>query len=164
MNDGLVIRRAADSDFDGIWEIFHAVVEKGDTYAFDPGTTKEQARGSWMAPGLSTYVALLDGEVVGTYILKPNQPGLGSHVANAGYMVHPGRAGRGIGRALCEHSLDEARRAGFLAMQFNAVVSTNEPAVALWRKMGFTVIGTVPKAFRHRELGLVDLLVMHRFL
>jgi ribosomal protein S18 acetylase RimI-like enzyme len=79
-------------------------------------------------------------------------------------MVRPDRAGRGIGRALCEHSLDEARRAGFLAMQFNAVVSTNEAAVALWRKMGFAVIGTVPKAFRHRQLGLVDLHVMHRFL
>jgi L-amino acid N-acyltransferase YncA len=164
MHDRLLIRRAQDSDFDGIWEIFHAVVSKGDTYAFDPETTREPARAIWMAPGLSTYVALLDDEVVGTYILKANQPGLGSHVANAGYMVHPDKAGRGIGRALCEHSLEEARRAGFLAMQFNAVVSTNEAAVALWRKMGFSVVGTVPQAFRHREHGLVDLHVMHRFL
>jgi len=160
----LLIRRAEDSDFDGIWEIFHAVVAKGDTYVYDPGTTKEQARAIWMAPALSTYVAFLDGEIAGTYILRANQPGLGSHVANAGYMVRPDRAGRGIGRALCEHSLEEARRAGFLAMQFNAVVSTNEPAVALWRKMGFAIVGTVPKAFQHRELGLVDLYVMHRFL
>jgi L-amino acid N-acyltransferase YncA len=164
MSETLVIRRASDSDFDGIWEIFHAVVAKGDTYAYDPETTKEQARAIWMAPGLSTYVAFLDGEVVGTYILKANQPGLGSHVANTGYMVRPERAGRGIGRALCEHSLDEARRAGFLAMQFNAVVSTNEPAVALWRKMGFAVVGTVPKAFHHRQLCLVDLFIMHRSL
>jgi L-amino acid N-acyltransferase YncA len=164
MNDPLLIRRAEDSDFDNIWEIFHAVVAKGDTYAYDPATTKEQARAIWMASDLSTYAAFLDGELVGTYILKANQPGLGSHVANAGYMVHPDHAGRGIGRALCEHSLDEARRTGFLAMQFNAVVSTNEPAIALWRKMGFAIVGTVPKAFRHRELGLVDLLVMHRFL
>lgn len=164
MSDGIVIRRAGDVDFDGIWEIFHAVVEKGDTYMYAPGTTKEEARALWMAPGLATYVALLDGEVVGTYILKPSQPGLGSHVANAGYMVHPGRSGRGIGRALCAHSLDEARGMGFLAMQFNAVVSTNEAAVALWKKMGFGVVGTVPKAFRHKELGLVDIHVMHRFL
>lgn len=164
MNGDLVIRRAEDSDFDGIWEIFRAVVSKGDTYTYDPETTKEQARALWMAPQISTYVALLDGEVAGTYILKANQPGLGSHVANAGYMVHPSRAGRGIGRALCEHSLDEARRAGFLAMQFNAVVSTNQPAVALWQKMGFAIVGTILKAFRHRELGLVDLFVMHRFL
>lgn len=164
MNGELVIRRAEGADFDGIWEIFHAVVAKGDTYAYDPNTTKEEARAIWMAPGLSTYVAFLEGEVVGTYILKANQPALGSHVANAGYMVHRDYAGRGIGRALCEHSLEEARRAGFLAVQFNAVVSTNEPAVALWRKIGFAVVGTVPKAFRHRQLGLVDLLVMHRFL
>ncbi|HEX6903920.1 MAG TPA: GNAT family N-acetyltransferase [Thermoanaerobaculia bacterium] len=164
MDGNLVIRRAEEADFDGIWEIFHAVVAKGDTYAYDPATTKEQARTIWMAPGIFTYAALLDGEVAGTYILKANQPGLGSHVSNCGYMVHPGHAGRGLGRALCEHSLDEARRMGFLAMQFNAVVSTNERAVALWRKMGFAIVGTVPKAFRHRELGLVDLHVMHRFL
>jgi L-amino acid N-acyltransferase YncA len=164
MSDGIVIRRAGDADFDGIWVIFHAVVEKGDTYAFDPGTAKEQARAIWMASGLSTYVAVLDGEIVGTYILKPNQPGLGSHVANAGYMVHPRHSGRGIGRALCAHSLDEARRMGFLAMQFNSVVATNEAAVALWKKMGFSIVGTVPKAFRHKELGFVDIHVMHRFL
>jgi len=164
MIDHLVIRRAQDADFDGIWEIFHAVVSKGDTYTYVPETTQEEAKALWMAPGIATYVALRDGEVVGTYILKANQPGLGSHVANAGYMVRPERGGRGIGRALCEHSLDEARRAGFLAMQFNAVVSTNENAVALWQKMGFAIVGTVPKAFRHRERGLVDLYVMHRFL
>jgi L-amino acid N-acyltransferase YncA len=164
VNENLVIRRAADADFDGIWEIFHPVVAKGDTYVYDPETTKEQARAIWMAPGLSTYAAILAGEIVGTYILKANQPGLGSHVANAGYMVRPDRAGRGIGRSLCEHSLAVARRGGFLAMQFNAVVSTNVAAVALWQKMGFTIVGTVPKAFRHRQLGLVDLFVMHRFL
>lgn len=160
----LTLRRAEEADFDGIWEIFHAVVEKGDTYAIPPETTKDEAQALWLAPGLSTYVALLDGEVVGTYILKANQPGLGSHVANAGYMVHPRRSGRGIGRALCEHSLEEARQAGFLAMQFNIVVSTNHPAVALWQKMGFAIVGTVLKAFRHLELGLVDIYVMHRFL
>lgn len=164
MKNDLVIRPAEAADFDGIWEIFHAVVEKGDTYVYDPATTKEEARAIWMGLGLRTYVALLDGETVGTYILKANQPGLGSHVVNAGYMVHPGHFGKGIGRALCGHSLDEARAAGFLAMQFNAVVSTNTTAVALWKKMGFAIVGTVPKAFRHRTLGLVDLHVMHRFL
>jgi len=164
MNEGLEIRRATDADFDGIWEIFHAVVAKGDTYLYEPETTKEEGRTIWMSPALSTYVALLGGEVVGTYILKTNQPGLGSHVVNAGYMVHPNRTGRGLGRALCEHSLVEAKNAGYLAMQFNAVVSTNEVAAALWQKMGFTIVGTVPKAFRHRERGLVDLFVMHRFL
>jgi len=117
-----------------------------------------------MAPEETTYVALVDGEIVGTYVLKPNQPGLGSHVANAGYMVIPDHSDKGIGRAMCEHSLEDARQVGFLAMQFNFVVSTNERAVALWKKMGFSIVGTCPKTFRHRQLGLVDTYVMHRFL
>lgn len=160
----LTIRRATESDWDAIWPIFHAVVREGDTYSYDPETTKEQGRALWFAPQAATYVACLEDQVVGTYFLKPNQPGLGSHVANAGYMVAPGEAGRGVGRAMCEHSLEEARRAGFLAMQFNFVVSTNERAVALWQKMGFQIAGTLPGAFRHQKLGLVDAYVMHRFL
>lgn len=139
------------------------MVRRGDTYAYDPGTTKEQAHKIWMSAEVTTYVALLGGEVVGTYILRPNQPGLGSHVANAGYMVKEGYNGRGIATSMCEHSLEEARRAGYLAMQFNAVVSTNERAVRLWERMGFSVVGRVPQAFRHAELGLVDILIMHRF-
>ena len=116
------------------------------------------------APQGATYVACRGEQVVGTYLLKANQPGLGSHVANAGYMVDSREAGRGVGRALCEHSLEEARRAGFLAMQFNFVVSTNTRAVALWQAMGFRIAGTLPRAFRHQTLGLVDAYVMHRFL
>ena len=158
------IRRAEDSDFEGIWAIFHEVVQAGDTYLYAPGTTREEARASWMSKDVSTYVAVLDGEVVGTYILRPNYDGLGSHVANAGYMVKKGAGGRGIGAALCRHSMEEARRQGFLAMQFNMVVSTNERAVALWQRMGFAIVGTLPKAFRHSKLGPVDAYVMHRFL
>lgn len=158
------IRKATDADFEGIWPIFQQVVARGDTYVYAPETTKEQARAIWMAEGVSTYIACVEEKVVGTYILKPNQPGLGSHVVNAGYMVSADYAGRGIGQMMCEHSLAEARAAGFLAMQFNAVVSTNERAVRLWKKMGFTIVGTVPKAFRHKEQGLVDLFSMHRFL
>jgi L-amino acid N-acyltransferase YncA len=160
----LTIRRATESDWDAIWKIFHAVVREGDTYTYDPETTQEQGRALWITPQGATYVARRGDQVVGTYYLKPNQPGLGSHVANAGYMVDPGEAGRGVGRAMCEHSLEEARRAGFLAMQFNFVVSTNERAVALWQAMGFRIVGTLPKAFRHSRLGLVDAFVMHRFL
>jgi len=158
------IRRALEADFEGIWEIFHEVVQGGDTYLYDPDTTKEQAYAIWMSKGLTTYVAVLDGQIVGTYILKPNHPGLGSHVANAGYMVKRGASGNGIGAALCEHSMEEARRQGFQAMQFNMVVSTNERAVALWQRMGFAIVGTLPKVFRHSRLGLVDAYVMHRFL
>jgi L-amino acid N-acyltransferase YncA len=160
----ITIRRARESDFDSIWQIFHEVVEVGDSYVYDPQTTKEEARAIWMAAGVTTYVACLGERVVGTYILKPNQPGRGSHVANAGYMVSTIAQAKGIGRAMCEHSLSEARKAGFTAMQFNMVVSTNEAAVALWKKLGFTIVGTLPKAFRHKQLGLVDAYVMHRFL
>ena len=155
------IREALDSDFDGIWEIFHEVVQAGDTYLYDPDTTKEQAHAIWMSKDQSTYVAILDGQIVGTYILKPNHVGLGSHVANAGYMVKRGASGKGIGAALCEHSMEEARRHGFLAMQFNMVVSTNERAVALWQRMGFAIMGALPKVFRHSRLGLVDAFLMH---
>lgn len=158
------IRRATDSDFEGIWTIFHEVVQGGDTYTYEPGTTREQARDIWMSGNVATYVAVLDGEIVGTYLLRPNHAGLGSHVANAGYMVRKDTSGRGIGATLCQHSLEEARRQGFLAMQFNMVVSTNERAVALWQRMGFEIVGTLPKAFRHSRLGPVDAYVMHRFL
>lgn len=158
------IRKAQESDFEAIWLIFHPIVSAGETYSYDPDTTRAQAYDIWMSGKATAYVAWMAGEIVGTYSLKPNQPGLGSHVANAGYMVKTGNEGRGIGRAMCEHSLTEARNAGFSAMQFNLVVSTNESAIALWKRMGFAIVGTLPKAFRHRRLGLVDAFVMHRFL
>lgn len=160
----LVIRRATDADWPAIWPIVAAVLAGGDTYMLAPDTPEAEAREYWMGPGLATYVAEAGGEVVGTYVLRANQRGLGAHVANAGYMVRPGRDGRGLGAALCEHSLAEARAAGFRAMQFNAVVGTNARAVALWQRLGFAIVGTVPQAFRHRELGYVDIHVMHRFL
>src|ERR1700749_912196 len=158
------IRKAEEADFDAIWRIFQEVVRRGDTYTYDPETTRAQAHSIWMSSEHATYGACADDRIVGTYILKPNQPGLGSHVANAGYMVDVDVRGKGVGRAMCEHSLEEARRAGFRAMQFNIVVSTNESAVALWKKLGFSIVGTLPQAYRHRELGLVDAYVMHRFL
>jgi ribosomal protein S18 acetylase RimI-like enzyme len=160
----LHIRRAIEEDHDAIWEIFKQVVERGDSYAFALDTTRAEAEAFWLSPKAQTYVACDDDEGVGSYILRANQPGLGSHVANAGYMVRDDQQGKGVGRAMCEHSLVEARLAGFQAMQFNIVVSTNEAAVALWRKMGFSIVGTLPKAFRHKDLGLVDAYVMYRFL
>src|SRR5206468_895996 len=143
-------------DEDAIWRIFHAVVEPGDTYAFPAEMTRHDALAMWTAPGTHAYVALDDGDVVGTYLLKCNQPGRGSHVSNAAFMVAPSARGRGVGRAMGEHCLAEARRLGFRAMQFNFVVSTNEPAVALWKKLGFEIVGTVPEAFKHATLGFVD--------
>jgi L-amino acid N-acyltransferase YncA len=160
----LEIRRASDADADAIWRIFRAVVEPGDTYAFDPDTPRDEALATWMSPRVRTYVAGADGETFGTYVLKPNQPGLGAHVANAAFMVAPWARGRGVGRAMADHCLAEARRLGYRAMQFNFVVSTNEPAVALWKQMGFEIVGTLPGAFRHRKLGFVDVYVMFRSL
>ncbi|MFT3792115.1 MAG: GNAT family N-acetyltransferase [Rudaea sp.] len=118
----------------------------------------------WTTAPTRCFVALAVDQPAGCYMLKPNQPGLGSHVANAGYMVAAHARGRGLAGKLCEHSLATARAAGFLAMQFNFVVSTNEVAVKLWQKYGFRIVGTVPQGFRHAALGLVDTYVMHRFL
>lgn len=150
------------ADFDEVWEIFRKVISTGDTYVFDPATPKDNLHPYWFADYMDTFVAVDDAKIAGTYIIKPNQIGLGDHVANCSYMVDPGRQGHGIGKALCEHSIDFARKKGYLAIQFNLVVSTNEGAVALWRKFGFEIIGRIPKAFRHRRLGLVDALIMHK--
>lgn len=158
------IRGARPEDWPAIWAIFRLVVSTGETYAYAPDTTEEAAWVSWTESPATAYVAVKGDYVLGTYTLKPNQPGLGSHVANAGFMVAPEQSGRGIGRAMGEHALAEARRAGYTAMQFNFVVSTNTPAVSLWQSLGFAVVGTVPQAFRHKSLGLVDIYIMHRFL
>ena len=160
----IAIRPAAATDEDGIWRIFREVVQRGDTLAFDPDISREEALAFWCATTNMTFVACMGDEIVGTYFVKPNQPGLGSHVANAGYMVRGDMQGKGIGRAMCEHSLESAGNAGFQAMQFNIVISTNTSAVRLWQSMGFEIVGTLPKVFRHKELGLVDAYVMHRFL
>jgi L-amino acid N-acyltransferase YncA len=158
----LTIRPAAAGDFDAMWEIFRAIVAAGDTYVFAPSTPRADAHAYWLAPGVASWVIEEDGRVVGMYKLVPNQPGLGSHVANASFMVDPGFGGKGAGRLMGLHCLDEARRRGFRAMQFNFVVSTNERAVRLWRSLGFAIVGTLPGAFRHRTLGYVDAYVMFR--
>jgi ribosomal protein S18 acetylase RimI-like enzyme len=160
----LSIGPARPRDFAGIWAIFRVVVTRGDTYAYAPDTTMAEARRIWMEPPAAAYVAEQAGRVVGTYVLRPNQPGLGDHVANCGYMTHPDARGRGIGGAMCEHSLAAARERGYTALQFNFVVASNEGAVRLWQRHGFEVVGRVPRAFRHRALGLVDVLIMHRAL
>lgn len=158
------IRPAVEADFESMWTIFRAVVATESTYVFAPDTPREEALAYWLGPGIECFVAEDAGRVVGMYKLVANQPGLGSHVANASFMVDPALAGHGIGRALGVHSLRKARGAGFNAMQFNFVVATNTAAVDLWKKLGFEIVGTLPKVFRHRERGLVDAFVMHRFL
>jgi len=160
----LRIRTASKTDFGQIWEIFRTIIKKGDTYAFSPGMTRDEAFAIWFAPNVKTYVATDDEQIVGTYILRPNQPGLGSHVANAAFMVHPDFQGKGIGEIMGKHAINEARRIGYLAMQFNLVVTTNEAGIKLWNKLGFQTVGVLPKAFRHQEFGLVDAYIMYQII
>lgn len=158
----MIIRTARDADADPIWRIFRAVVAGRDSYVFAPDTPRDEALAYWFGPGIATWVAEDAGRVVGMYKLIANQRDLGSHVANASFMVHPDAAGRGVGRTMGEHCLREARLHGYDAMQFNFVVSSNAAAVRLWQSLGFTIVGTLPKAFRHARLGLVDAYAMHR--
>jgi L-amino acid N-acyltransferase YncA len=160
----VIIRRATTADAAAIWKIFQAVVAPGDTYTFTPDTTEGEAIAYFLGPGITSFVAEEDGRVIGMYKLIPNRLGRGSHVSNASFMVDPPAQGKGAGRALGEHCLEEARRQGYDAMQFNFVVSTNTAGVNLWKKLGFEIVGTLPKAFRHAQLGDVDAYVMHTFL
>lgn len=158
------IRTAIPADFDAIWLIFQEVIASGDTYVFSATVSREDAHAYWFGPGIATFVAQDEGRIIGMYKLLANQRDRGSHVANAGFMVSPAAHGKGVGKAMGWHCLRQARKAGFLAMQFNFVISTNAGAVALWKQLGFSVVGTLPRAFRHQTLGYVDALVMHRFL
>ena len=182
------IRSATTKDHDAIWKIFHEIISAGDTYSLDPRMSREEALAYWFRADTQTYVAELhrqsvgeavgfpgtatpsptggmkDQVIVGTYILRPNQSGGGSHVANAAFMVASDAQGCGVGRAMAEHCLNEARRIGFRAMQFNYVISTNTPAIRLWQELGFEIVGTLPGAFRHPEKGYVHVYVMFRSL
>jgi len=162
--EGLVVREIGADEFHLLWPIFHEVVIAADTYSYPAEIAFDEAQRLWTGGGTRCFIGTIDDECVGGYMLRANQPGLGNHVAHAGYMVAARFRGRGIAGALCEHSLAQARAAGFSAMQFNYVVSTNEVAVRLWQKHGFSIVGRVPQAFRHARLGPVDVFVMHRFL
>ena len=160
----MMIRKARKEDFESIWPIFHEIVAAGETYALDPETGKEQAYEKWMAAPEVTYVIEDNGEVLGTYYIKTNQPGGGSHVCNCGYMVSSRARGRGLATQMCEHSQKAALELGFKAMQFNLVVSTNKGAIRLWETLGFKVVGRLPDAFDHPSSGYVDAFVMYKWL
>jgi ribosomal protein S18 acetylase RimI-like enzyme len=161
---GVQVRAAGAGDWVAIWAFLRGIVAAGETYTWPRDVTEDAARARWFGPSSRVVVAVLDGVVVGTAETHPNQAGPGAHVANAGFMVDPAYGGRGIGRALATHVLAAASADGYRAMQFNAVVATNTGALALWRSLGFAVVGTVPAAFDHPTHGPVDLLVLHRFL
>ena len=146
-----------------MWPVIEKVFRAGETYPFSPEITEEEAFNAWTKLPQETYVAIdADGEVLGTYYIKPNQPGLGSHVCNCGYIVSESARGKGVASGMCEHSQQIAVEAGFRAMQYNLVVSTNDGAIHLWKKLGFQVIGILPKAFKSKSAGYVDALVMYK--
>ncbi len=158
------IRAATKQDWDSIWPIFHAIVQAGETYGFAPNTSKAEAEHIWMEVPHQTFVTEEDGQILGTYFLKSNQAGPGNHVCNCGYMVSPFARGKGLATAMCEHSQQMALVLGYQAMQFNFVATSNEGAVRLWEKLGFAVVGRLPKAFKHPNKGYVDALVMYKWL
>lgn len=156
------IRPATDEDKPAVWQIIKAVIAGGDTYTFAPETPEAEMISFWFSPEKHVYVAEDDGRVLGTYWLRANQPGLGDHVGNGGYMVSPDAKGKGIGRLMAEHSIEEARRIGYHSIQFNFVVKSNIVAVDLWKSVGFEVIGEIPDAFRHSKNGLTNAYIMYR--
>jgi RimJ/RimL family protein N-acetyltransferase len=159
------IRKLREADWPAVWPMLHATIAAGDSYSFSPQSTEDEIRRIWVQLPSATFVACDDrGAILGTYFIKPNQPGLGDHVCNCGYVVAPPFQGKGIAAAMCEHSQRVAVELGFRAMQFNFVVSTNERAVRLWERLGFAVVGRLPGAFRHQQLGFVDALVMFKAL
>ena len=156
------ITPATEKDFAEIWRIFQSVIVKGDTYVNRAETTKDEARAKWMSKSAKTFIAKIDGKILGAYLLKPNQVDRGSHIGNASYIVDENCRGLGVGKALALHSIHFAKEAGYKAIQFNFVVSTNSAAIKLWQSVGFRIIGTIPQAFNHKDLGYVDAYIMFR--
>lgn len=160
----MLIRQAEPRDDDAIWRILEPTFRAGETYPIPPDISRSDALAYWHSPGHSVFVADDAGAIVGTYYLRANNRGGGAHVANCGYVVAPDAYGQGVARAMCVHSLDEARRRKFTAMQFNFVISSNDRAVQLWQSLGFAVVGRLPRAFEHPRSGIVDAYVMSRSL
>ena len=156
------MRQAIPADHGQIWNIIRQVIAGGDTYVFSPDSSKEKMLEYWCGKDKHTYVATINDRVVGTFMIKDNQPDLGAHIANASYMTLPAATGQGIGKAMGEFSLTEARQLGYKAMQFNIVVASNQRAVRLWEKLGFKIIGEIPEAFDHKQYGLTNAFIMYR--
>ncbi|OLB19532.1 MAG: GNAT family N-acetyltransferase [Acidobacteria bacterium 13_2_20CM_2_57_6] len=158
----MLIRPATAADKNAIWTIMEPILRAGETYTLPRDMDKASALAYWFSGEREVFVAEDNGSIVGTYSLQANQKGGGSHVANCGYMTAVTAAGRGVGRAMCAHSLDRARARGFRSMQYNFVISTNERAVRLWQSFGFEIAGRLPRAFEHPTRGYVDAYIMYR--
>ena len=162
-SQNITIRLFEDSEWDLLWAVLEPVFRAGETYAFSPEIPEEEAHRVWVEMSAQTYVAVdADNTILGTYYIKPNQPALGAHVCNCGYIVAESARSKGLASRMCEHSQQIAVELGFKSMQYNQVVSTNKAAVHLWLKHGFEIIGTLPEAFQHPQLGLVDAHVMYK--
>ena len=162
MNAALTIRPATAADDDAIWRILEPTFRAGETYPIPCDVSRDDALAYWRSAGHAVFVAEQGGDIAGTYYLRANTQGGGAHVANCGYVVASGAMGRGVARAMCEHSLRQARERGFTAMQFNFVIASNTRAVRLWQHCGFEICGVLPGAFAHPKYGMVDALVMFR--
>lgn len=160
----LEISPASEADFDEIWKIFQPILQAGGTYVYSPDTSKAQAYSIWYDLTFQTYLAKVDGEVVGAYVIRPGHRDLGSHICNAAYIITNKYRGKGYGEAMGLHSIEQAKKLGYRAMQFNYVVSTNKTAISLWNKIGFKIVGTIPTAYNHPEHGYVDIHIMHQSL
>jgi ribosomal protein S18 acetylase RimI-like enzyme len=158
----MLIRQACLEDDEAIWRVVEPTIRAGGTLMLPRDLSEAEAVRYWRAPEHEVFVTEQNGEILGTYYLRANQRGGGAHVANCGYATAPSASGRGVARAMCAHSLERARVRGFRALQFNCVVSTNERAVRLWQSFGFEIVGRLPEAFLHPEIGYVDALVMFR--
>jgi len=158
----VLIRAATERDSDAIWKILEPMIRAGETYALPRDMSRRDGLAFWSSPKNEVFVAEKDRQIAGTYFLRANHEGGGAHVANCGYVTAAWAASRGVARAMCAHSLEHAKARGFRAMQFNFVVSTNERAVRLWQSFGFEIVGRLPGAFHHPELGFVDAFVMYR--
>lgn len=158
----MVIRPARPADTGAIWRVLEPTIRAGCTYPLPRDMCEHDALAYWLSAQHEVFVVEEAGEIVGTYYLRANQQGGGQHVANCGFMTAGSASGRGVGAAMGGHALERAKARGFAAMQFNFVVSTNDRAVRLWRRLGFQIVGRLPGAFRHPERGLVDAFVMHR--
>ncbi|AGI66884.1 GCN5-related N-acetyltransferase [Octadecabacter antarcticus 307] len=167
------IRPATDADWPAIWGVLRPVFRAGETYAIDRDISEDAARALWMDAPAATYIAedrfaqdcfVQDRAVLGTYFIKTNHQGGGRHVCNSGYVTARAAQGRGIAAKMCDHSQLAARDLGYTAMQFNMVLASNAGAVRLWQRLGYDIVGTLPLAFNHPILGLVDGLVMWKAL